>query len=526
MSKLKVDKEMNIIKMVANMAQDKYLNKITPKTYQIIKIVENFISKNQLICYGGIAINNILPKKDQFYKKNEFPDYDFFSTNALKHAKELADIYYKEGYGNVEAKSGFHVGTYKIYVNFYNIADITQLDETYYNNMKKHTIKLKNIMYAPPNFLRMSLYLELSRPKGDVGRWEKIFPRLKLLNKHHPMKVKRCNNKKLLYNENNYNIIKDYLINEKIIFFGGFAVKLYSKYSKKKINNNIFDVLSIDSKSCAEKFKKNNDNLNINIQKINNIGELIPEHYSIYIDDILYANIYQSKACYTYNKIKINNKIVNIATIFTMLSFYLIFIFTNNELYDVNRILCTAYMLQEIYNKNTLKNSGLLKVYTIECFGEQETFEDILSQKKDMYEKLSKNNKDFEKWFLRYIPKGPIKKSKSKSKSKKSKKSKKTKKTKKGGSKNKNNYTLFYIFMKGCPYCIEFENNGTFNELKNEYKNIQFKEINGPNNNNFVKSHNIKTYPSIVLKKNNNYIKYPTDDRSKNKLKKFIDKNL
>ena len=33
----------------------------------IINIVENFLRKKKLICYGGTAINNILPKEDQFY---------------------------------------------------------------------------------------------------------------------------------------------------------------------------------------------------------------------------------------------------------------------------------------------------------------------------------------------------------------------------------------------------------------------------------------------------------------------------
>jgi hypothetical protein len=32
----------------------------------------------------------------------------------------------------------------------------------------------------------MSMYLELSRPHGDVSRWEKVYSRLELLNKAHP----------------------------------------------------------------------------------------------------------------------------------------------------------------------------------------------------------------------------------------------------------------------------------------------------------------------------------------------------
>ena len=46
---------------------------------RIIGIVENFLSKKSLFCYGGTAINNILPKQDQFYNTDiEIPDYDFY----------------------------------------------------------------------------------------------------------------------------------------------------------------------------------------------------------------------------------------------------------------------------------------------------------------------------------------------------------------------------------------------------------------------------------------------------------------
>ena len=50
----------------------------------------------------------------------------------------------------------------------------------------------KGIRYAPPDFLRMSMYLELSRPDGDVSRWEKVQKRLVLLNTHYPLKGYDC----------------------------------------------------------------------------------------------------------------------------------------------------------------------------------------------------------------------------------------------------------------------------------------------------------------------------------------------
>ena len=51
-----------------------------------------FLKEKKLVCYGGTAINNILPKRDQFYKPSEFPDYDFFSNDALNHAKKFKII--------------------------------------------------------------------------------------------------------------------------------------------------------------------------------------------------------------------------------------------------------------------------------------------------------------------------------------------------------------------------------------------------------------------------------------------------
>ena len=405
------DKEFKLLIKTRDEADEKYALRMTPNTMEIVKLVENFISENDLICYGGIAINNILPIKARFYQSNDFPDYDFFSPDALNHVKKLADIYAKKGYGNIEAKSGFHYGTYKVYVNFYNIADITHIEPELYKNIKKHAIKKNKILYAPPNFLRMSMYLELSRPKGDTTRWEKILPRLKLLNKYYPLNSSKCFQKTQKLKGLQYNIyetLKILLSEEKVVFFGGFASTLYSKYSKKK--NNIsktmkLDVLSLNAEQCANNIKNKLKDFKVVINHIPNIGELIPEHYSITVDNNLYANIYQSIACYTYNKIRIKNKTYNIATIFTMLSLYLIFVFADNILYDSDRIVCTAHMLQLMYEKNRLQKKGILRVYTIDCIGEQETFEDILLQKKKAHNDLKKKDSKYEKWFLRYTPK-------------------------------------------------------------------------------------------------------------------------
>jgi len=158
---------------------------------KILNIVREFIIDKKLICYGGTAINDILPKEQQFYNyETDIPDYDFFSPNAMEHAKELCNIFTKENVHSIESKNAFIHGTYKVFVNFVAIADITQVDKGFYEHLQKHNIQKDKIMYTPPEFLRMSLHQELARPLGDISRWEKVYSRLQVLNNYFPILAK------------------------------------------------------------------------------------------------------------------------------------------------------------------------------------------------------------------------------------------------------------------------------------------------------------------------------------------------
>ena len=84
------EKELEILRHAVDKAEERAGKRIanSAEIITIIKIVEDFIKSKKLVCYGGTAINNILHQQDQFYNKNiEIPDYDFFSPNALQHAK-------------------------------------------------------------------------------------------------------------------------------------------------------------------------------------------------------------------------------------------------------------------------------------------------------------------------------------------------------------------------------------------------------------------------------------------------------
>jgi hypothetical protein len=150
------DCELAILRTAVDKAEEIQGKKVanSPEVKHIISIVENFLRKKQLICYGGLSINELLPKQDQFYNKDvEIPDYDFYSPDALNDAKELTDIYIQNGFQEVEAKSGQHHGTYKVFVNFIPVADITSIPKDLFNAIKRESIRVAGILYSPPNLL-------------------------------------------------------------------------------------------------------------------------------------------------------------------------------------------------------------------------------------------------------------------------------------------------------------------------------------------------------------------------------------
>ena len=82
-----------------------------------------------------------------------------FSKNAYDDVIKLANIFKKRGYKNIRAKSAIHDGTYKLYVNYIPVADITHMDERLFDELVNDVVVKNGLSYAPIHFLRMSLFL-------------------------------------------------------------------------------------------------------------------------------------------------------------------------------------------------------------------------------------------------------------------------------------------------------------------------------------------------------------------------------
>jgi hypothetical protein len=418
--------ELTILRTAVDLAETNMGKRLvnTPEVQDMIKIVEDFIKKKTLICYGGVAIDALLPEQDKIYNKDvELSDYDFFSANALDDAKELADMYVKNGYTEVEAKAGSHQGTFKVFCNFLGVADITYMPKELFNAIKRDAVRVKGILYCPPNYLKMAMYLELSRPAGQIDRFEKVFKRLTLLNKYYPLTSTDCN--QLEYQremedtskeEEIFQNVRSTLINQGVVFFGGYAISLYSKYMPSNLQKQIqniadFEVLSNDAETTSEIIMERLKDIkvtNVKIIKQKPVGEIIPEHYEIKVGKDTVAFIYKPLACHSYNVINIQGQQVKVATIDTMLSFFLAFLYADRPYYNEfsDRIVCMSKFLFDVQQKNRLEQKGLLRRFSITCYGHQESVEEMRAHKAEMYKQLKakRGTREYDDWFLSYRP--------------------------------------------------------------------------------------------------------------------------
>jgi hypothetical protein len=267
------------------------------------------------------------------------------------------------------------------------------------------------------------MYLELSRPAGDTSRWEKVLKRLTVLNKHYPLTSLNCDEVEfqrgmtdVSREDEIYDTVQNTLVNQSVVFFGGYAISLYSQYMPHNLQRKFkkiadFDVLSNEPETTAEIVKERLKDINVKNVKIikrEPVGEIVPEHYEIQVGTDTVAFIYKPIGCHSYNVINIKGQKVKIATIDNMLSFYLAFLYTNRPYYTEfsDRILCMAKFLFDVQQKNRLEQKGLLKRFSILCYGHQDSIEEMRAEKAKKFKELKdkKGTAEYNEWFLNYQP--------------------------------------------------------------------------------------------------------------------------
>lgn len=410
----------DIMKEDAKQKQKKHVKEMQ----RAFNIIKEFIIENQLIVYGGLALNNLLPEKYKFYTKDDIPDYDFYSPNGMEHSVNLANKLYIAGYKYVSVDSALHDNTYRISVNFTVVADITSLTPVFFKNIlaisiaenkKLHMfshVSHEKLLMAPIHLLKYGLYKELAQP-NNIFRWRKVYDRMLIFCSYH----KHPKNTGLDYynalkSKNMHNItisnkdisilihhVAAYVKSNEFPLIGNTAIGLHMK-SKNIFKSccrldeffSIFEIICKDvDKTCKEIeeiFNKCkplfNDKWELIIDQRFYHSEILPRRNRIYIQDkntlqktalmtVFNSNMY----CFSYTRI--NG--YTVGGLYTILSFLYAYTLLYH-VYESDKIVNMVINMigaVEMFIKRDLKYN-IKETMLTQCFGFKGTFSVIKRQ--------------------------------------------------------------------------------------------------------------------------------------------------
>uniref|UniRef100_A0A6C0APM4 Poly(A) polymerase catalytic subunit domain-containing protein n=1 Tax=viral metagenome TaxID=1070528 RepID=A0A6C0APM4_9ZZZZ len=365
-----------------------------PELRRAIHIVEVFLQKSGRVCYGGQAINAQLPQKVQFYDPDRaLPDYDFFSPDAEGDTAALIETLKTAGYNEISKRIGIHDGTIKLYVNYSAIADISQMIPEFYDVIYKNSSVVNGIHYADPIFLRMLMFLELSRPRGQVERWDKVFDRLKLLDEAHP--IPKCKRGQPMIQESKEaevarpHIIR-YMIKHNRVFMGADIFSIYSASGKGRSTKSRADFL-LHGKAPAVFFSPNaEEDANELSQMTMSVKEdilgfqnILPAMIVLFKNESVVCVIVQEEACHSTVTIPLTKgRYLRIASLDTLLTFLIgLYYRPDSLLMTQESLLCWIRNYIDLSNRYKSKPTKLFPAFSLECSGYQTSFASLLRAK-------------------------------------------------------------------------------------------------------------------------------------------------
>ena len=372
-----------------------------------INMVERFLRKQRRVCYGGQAINALLPKERQFYDPNfTVPDYDFFSPSVQSDADELISILEKEGFTDVSKKAGVHEGTMKIYVNFNAVADISEMHPQLFRIIQSRAKVINGIYYSDPDFLRMLMYLELSRPRGQVERWKKVYERLILLNDAYPSLPCQEEIQTAEIPKEDRELILDFCVKHKRVVVAPEMIELYEKQQGRKhfdtLVKNGGPVLFFSHQAAvdAEDIKGMMDR-ELGPVKVSKHIALTDQLFSYYAikrvrGSIPIALIFQEDACNSYTVLRLDEVAemrIAMPDLYLHLYYNLMIFGKKEKAYFQTPLDCLINKLYSVLKVSRNKPTAFLPAFGLRCSGRQRGIATLLRERNERREKADKPKK-------------------------------------------------------------------------------------------------------------------------------------
>jgi hypothetical protein len=374
---------------------------------QAIRVVERFLRRKRRLCYGGQAINAQLPAHQQFYDpKVTLPDYDFFSPNFRGDVDELIEDLEKAGFKDINKKMSVHEGTIKVLVNFIPVADCSELHPELFRILQRRARAVDGIYFVDPDFLRMLMYLELSRPRGEVERWKKVYERLTLLNANYPPgKCDESIRVSQSISTEDREILLNFAILHKRLLMGPEFLRIFLE-NKHKVSRDWFvkqggpviwlsHKAKVDAEDCAAILQNTvGGGGKLRIKEEFAKTDQLFDYVMIYRRNQPLALIFQEDSCHSYTTTTTDGGTeVRVGTVDTYLHlYYTLLLFGKKEkAFFQTSLQCLVdkvHTLEHIARNNPTR---LLPAFGIRCSGTQKGISELLKERAERTEREKKS---------------------------------------------------------------------------------------------------------------------------------------
>ncbi len=378
-----------------------------PELRRALGIVEGFLRRKQRLCYGGMAINAHLDPSLKFYDFSKvLPDYDFFTPTPEEDVSDLVNALKSAGFSEIAPRVGIHEGTTKLFVQFTAIADISFMPSWFYDILKKRSIVDDGIHFVDADFLRLGMYLELSRPMGEVERWDKVYKRLVLLNMAKPPHMDACrqrSSKRVTHvHKGLHEQLITYAANEQLIFAGAELERLYSKPKTTRAGFLLTSTQPLVFMTEHPEFHipilrqiihEANPHYTVSIAMWPNRNDLVPELHALKVNGGIVVLLVKADHCHAYNTVTLRKgKRLRIASLDTAITLWyqLTFVKRLDGLVKQS-IHCFADALVEIAMKTRDRGeAGQFPAFSLTCQGHQPTKASLLRAKQERVKSLKR----------------------------------------------------------------------------------------------------------------------------------------
>ena len=361
------------------------------KYFPLLQEAYFFLSRKKALLYGGTALNLLLPSALKFYDPYELPDIDVLSPYAKQLATDMVRYYKKNGHQAVSFTEALHEGTYKVFADGIQVADITQCSSTTYETLLQACVRSKKwkIKIVPPLYLRMTLHKILSQP-NDIHRWENFYDRLQ---KYYQTFPSSCRTRLSIQNKNTTIPKSDDEIVMQLytfmptqtIFFGKKEVELVLNQPIPEFPLPPMQMLT-DQNLVEIVFLLKQKLPHLTTSRIFSKNDLLLDHVFLYDNHQHPVGIiYQLSSCVAYNEYK-NQRI---ATIHTMLDLYLSMLLSRSFEPFHGFLECLTKELSQVQQESGSSKKKYLQQMVISCMGPSKG---LATMKRERFRRITKKS--------------------------------------------------------------------------------------------------------------------------------------